>query len=79
MPATVVPGVAHTLPERLRIGREVKKALEAATPAVDQMTDEEVARELGVSQQYATRLILLACYKLRMKMREVVAQDDCNY
>lgn len=62
--------------EKLKIGREVKVALDAIVPENQRMTDAQIATALGVSQQYVTRIELLALYKLRMRMRELIIQNE---
>lgn len=72
-------GAAHTLAEKLKIGREIKQALDAMVPEEKRMTDAQIAKCLGCSQQYVTRIELLALYKLRMRLREIVTKDELAF
>lgn len=62
--------------EQLRIGRQVKQALDQLIPATNRMTDAEIAKQLGISQQRVTQIELIACYKLRMKLLELFRNEE---
>lgn len=61
--------------ERLRIGREIKQALDDIIPKERRLSDAQIAKEIGVSQQMVTRIELLALYKIRQKFKELLARE----
>jgi predicted XRE-type DNA-binding protein len=65
----------HTLAEKLKIGREIKQALDAMIPEHARLSDAQIAQEMGISQQYVTRIELLALYKISQKLKEKRAAE----
>lgn len=58
--------------EELRVGKEIKKALDKLIPENCRMSEPQIAKILGVSQQYVNRVELRALYKLRARLRPLL-------
>ena len=62
--------------EQMRVGHEIKRALDAIVPESCRMTDAQIGQHLGISRQMVGRIELQALYKIRMKLKEIMAQEN---